>query len=270
MATQAYMSDHSPAVIRTHAWRTAQNSIAYLLPHLTPSMKILDVGCGPGSITIDLAELIPQGHITGIEYTSSPLPAARELAAQRRVSNVTFQEGDVQKLNFEDNTFDVVHAHQVLQHIADPIQGLKEMRRVCKPGGLVAVRESASMTCYPELAGLAKWRDLYYNIAKERGTNPHPGARIHVWARKAGFRGQDVKCSTGSWCFETREEREFWGGNFAERALKGAFHDHAVEGGHATEEDMREMSRVWREWVEDEEGWFGVLHGEILCTKRDS
>lgn len=144
------------------------------------------------------------------------------------------------------------------------------MRRVCKTGGVVAVKESASLNCYPEAPEMAQWQEIYFKVAGERGTNPHPGARIHVWARKAGFAPDDVKCSTGSWCFQTREEREAWGGNFAERAVGSPLSKVAVEKGYATEDFFERMRAVWMEWVENENGWYGILHGEILCTKRDA
>ncbi|KXG49273.1 uncharacterized protein PGRI_031430 [Penicillium griseofulvum] len=270
MTNQAYVADHSAPVLRTHAWRTPQNSTAYLLPHLQPTSQILDIGCGPGSITTGLAALVPAGHVTGIEPTSLPLEAARALAASEGITNISFKEGDIHALPFADESFDIVHAHQVLQHITDPIDGLREMRRVCKTGGLVAIKESASLHCYPEAPEMVKWQQIYLKVAAERGTNPHSGERIHVWARKAGFSPEDVKCSTGSWCFQTREERESWGGNFAERSVGSPLSKVAVEKGYATEEFFERVREVWLEWVEDEDAWFGILHGEILCTKRDA
>ncbi|KAL4897874.1 S-adenosyl-L-methionine-dependent methyltransferase [Aspergillus ambiguus] len=234
-----------------------------------PTSQILDIGCGLGSITTGLAALVPAGHVTGVEPTSPPLQTARALAASQGITNISFKEGDIHALPFPDEFFDIVHAHQVVQHITDPIHGLREMRRVCKTGGLVAVRESAGLHCYPESHEMAKWHEIYYKVARERGTNPHPGARIHVWARKAGFEPEDVKCSTGSWCFQTREEREYFKGNSAERSVRSPLSKIAVEKGYATEEFFEMMREVWREWVEDEDGWFAMLHGEILCTKRE-
>ncbi|KAJ5433848.1 hypothetical protein N7491_004443 [Penicillium cf. griseofulvum] len=262
MAIQAYVADHSAPVLRTHAWRTPQNSTAYLLPHLHPTSQILDIGCGPGSITTGLAALVPAGHVTGIEPTSPPLEAARALAASEGITNISFKEGDIHALPFADESFDIVHAHQVLQHITDPIDGLREMRRVCRTGGLVAIKESAGLHCYPEAPEMVQWQDIYYKVAGERGTNPHPGERIHVWARKAGFGSEDVKCNEGG--------EGVLGGNFAERSVGSPLSKVAVEKGYATEEFFQRMREVWLEWVEDEDAWFGILHGEILCTKRDA
>ncbi|KAL2818667.1 S-adenosyl-L-methionine-dependent methyltransferase [Aspergillus granulosus] len=262
-----YTTNHAPSVLATHSWRTAQNSAAYLIPHLTPSMKILDIGCGPGSITIDLALHIPQGHITGLEYVEDPLPGARELAASLGVKNITFATGDIQALPFEDNTFDVVHVHQVLQHIADPVLGLREMRRVVKPGGIVAARESDSFSWFPQNTGIENWLKVTSRVAKAKGGNPHPGRMIHVWAREAGFDVEKVKRSSGAWCFSEPEEREYWGGGMARRMEESGFVDLALGEGGITKEELEGIVHGWREWVAEENGWFGVLHGEVLCWK---
>lgn len=123
---QTYTNDHSPSVLQSYTWRDANNLASYLLPYLQPHMSsILDVGCGPGSITTDLTRKVPKGRVVGVEYVSNPLYGARALACSKGVTNVKFDVGDIH--NLPENTFDVVHAHQVLQHIADPVQAFKEM-----------------------------------------------------------------------------------------------------------------------------------------------
>ncbi|KAJ5467971.1 hypothetical protein N7475_005723 [Penicillium sp. IBT 31633x] len=166
---QVYTTDHSTSVLQTHSWRTVSNSASYLLPHLKPDMKILDVGCGPGSITISLAKEVPNGHVTGVECVSDPLEGARILAQEQGVSNVTFQEGNIHALPFGDDTFDVVHAHQVLQHIENPVQAIQEMRRVVKKGGIVACRESAELSWYPDSVRIAKWREITERMQRAKG-----------------------------------------------------------------------------------------------------
>ncbi|MGH3151677.1 MAG: class I SAM-dependent methyltransferase, partial [Streptosporangiaceae bacterium] len=105
-------------MLRSHRWRTAENSAGYLLPHLTSAARLLDVGCGPGTITADLAARA--GEVVAIDAAEDILGQARAEADQRGQANVTFQPGDVYHLDFPDGSFDVVHAHQVLQHLSDP------------------------------------------------------------------------------------------------------------------------------------------------------
>ncbi|EAU37094.1 conserved hypothetical protein [Aspergillus terreus NIH2624] len=262
-----YTTDHSSSVIQTHSWRTLSNSAAYILPHIKPDMKILDIGCGPGSITVDFATRVPQGHVTGVEYTPEPLEQARALAASQHLSNIDFQVADIHSLPFAKDTFDMVHVHQVLQHIADPVQALREMKRVAKPNGIVAARESASCTWYPENAGIATWLEVTSRVARAKGGNPHPGRYIHVWAEEAGFDRARIRKSAGSWCFSSPQEREYWGGSMAGRFRSSGFTKMATEEGLATADELETIVEGWREFVEEETGWFGLLHGEILCFK---
>ena len=269
MATQpsTYTTNHSPSVLRTHGWRTASNSAAYLIPHIKPHMTILDIGCGPGSITTDLARLVPDGHITGMEPISEPLETARALASSQGVTNISFEVGDIHSLPFPDDTFDIAHAHQVLQHIVDPVHAIREMRRVVKAGGLVACRESASMTWYPESKGLEAWDELSSRMRRAKGGSASPGSWIHAWAAEAGFERERIRKSAGTWCFSSREEREYWGGSMEGRARSSGFRRMAVEEGFASEEALEGMAGAWRAFTEDPDAWFGLLHGEIICFK---
>ncbi|CAL9367064.1 2-methoxy-6-polyprenyl-1,4-benzoquinol methylase, mitochondrial [Streptomyces sp. enrichment culture] len=265
--TAVYTHGHHPSVLRSHTWRTAENSAAYLLDSLAPHMRILDIGCGPGTITADLAALVPDGHVTGVDRAPEVLEQARATAAGRGLDNIDFAVADVHALDHPDDTFCVVHAHQVLQHVGDPVRALREMRRVTKPGGLVAVRDCdyAAMAWYPASAGLDTWLDLYRRVARANGGEPDAGRRLKSWALRAGF--TDVVATSATWTFSTPEEREWWSGLWAERTVASAYAGRAVEGGHATEAELRAASAAWREWGKRPDGWFSVPHGQILCRK---
>ncbi|MEU7417077.1 methyltransferase domain-containing protein [Streptomyces antibioticus] len=265
--TAVYTHGHHESVLRSHTWRTAANSAAYLLGSLEPHQRILDIGCGPGTITADLAALVPEGHVTGVDHAAGVLDQARATAAGRGLANVRFETADVHALPYPDGSFDVVHAHQVLQHVGDPVQALREMLRVTVPGGLVAVRDSdyAAMTWYPPSQGMDDWLDLYRRVARANGGEPDAGRRLKSWALAAGF--TDITATSATWTFSTAEERAWWSGLWADRTLASAYAERATEGGHATEEQLESVSRAWREWGEREDGWFCVLHGEILCRK---
>ena len=121
--SDTYLHGHHDSVLRSHRWRTAENSAGYLLPRLPADARVLDVGCGPGTITADLAARVPDGQVTGIDAAGDVLALARQEAERRGQANVRFDVGDVYDLGFDDGTFDVVHAHQVLQHLSDPGRG---------------------------------------------------------------------------------------------------------------------------------------------------
>lgn len=261
MAT--YTHGHHESVLRSHNVRDIANSAAYLRPHLTPETRLLDVGAGPGSITVDFAGVV--AHVTATEIDESALSLSRDLAAQRGLDNLDFSVEDVHALSFADDTFDVVHAHQVLQHVADPVQALREMRRVTVPGGLVAARDADydGFLWFPVLPELDRWLDLYRRAARANGGEPDAGRRLLAWARAAGF--DDITASASTWCYATPEEREWWGGMWADRILESALARQLVDDGLATPGDLRDISEAWKRWACDGDGWFLVPHGEILA-----
>jgi SAM-dependent methyltransferase len=261
--SDVYTHGHHESVLRSHRWRSAENSAAYLLPHLKPHMRILDVGCGPGTITAGLADRVPQGHVTGIDTAPEVLRQASELAARR--DNLDFTAGDVYALDYPDATFCVVHAHQVLQHLGDPVRALTGMRRVTKPGGLIAARDAdyGGMIWYPAIPVLDDWLALYHKVARGNGGEPDAGRRLHAWARQAGL--TDVTATSTTWTYATPPEREWWGGLWADRTVMSSYAANAINGGHATADDLERIAEGWRTWAAHQDGWFTVVNAEILC-----
>jgi ubiquinone/menaquinone biosynthesis C-methylase UbiE len=260
-----YTHGHHESVLRSHRWRTAENSAAYLLPHLRPGMSLLDVGCGPATITVDLAELIFPGRLTASEVSADALALAQAEVAARGAWNIDFAVSDVRALDFPDATFDVVHAHQVLQHVSDPVQAMREMRRVCRPGGIVAARDSdyRAFAWFPALPELTEWMALYQRMARSNGGEPDAGRRLLSWAREAGF--SEVTPTSSTWCFATPEDRAWWGGMWAERILQSDLARQALTSGAANQADLSRISAGWRSWADAGDGWLSILHGEILC-----
>ncbi|MEV6211049.1 methyltransferase domain-containing protein [Kitasatospora sp. NPDC051914] len=263
-----YTHGHQESVLRSHRSRTAADSAAYLLPELRPGQRLLDVGCGPGTITADLAERLgPEGRTVAVDTSAEVLARAAAHAAERGIGTVAFEVADVHRLPYADGAFDVVHAHQVLQHVADPVAALREMRRVTAPGGLVAVRDAdyAAMAWYPEFPELAEWSSLYRRIARANGGEPDAGRRLAAWARAAGF--TDLTATSSSWTFADPERRGWWGESWAERTEKSATAATALAEGLATAEDLARIADGWRRWAADPDGWFAVLHGELLARR---
>ena len=260
-----YTHGHGAAVLSAHSRRGAEDSAAYLLPHLNTGMDLLDVGCGPATITADLAERVAPGRVVGLDAASGALEAARATLAERDLpARVELTDGDVMSLPFDDGTFDVAHAHQVLQHLSDPVGALTEMRRVTRPGGIVAVRDAvySAMTWFPESEGMRLWRSVYMATARANGGEPDAGSRLLAWARQAGF--TDVRASASTWCYATPADRAWQSETWAQRSLT-SFGPRAVELGLASSTDLETMARAWRQWGGSEDAWFVVVHGEVIA-----
>jgi ubiquinone/menaquinone biosynthesis C-methylase UbiE len=265
--SEVYTHGHHESVLRSHTWRTAENSAAYLLPELAPGLALLDVGCGPGTITADLAARVAPGRVVGLDRSEEPLDQARQSAAQRGLTNVSYVVGDVYALDFPDATFDVVHAHQVLQHLVDPVAALREMARVTRPGGVIAVRDAdfAAMSWHPQSPGLTRWREVYQAVARGNGAEPDAGRVLLAWAHRAGF--TEVTPSAGVWCYATPADRAWWSGLWADRITQSALADQAVDSGAADREELAQLADAWRAWGEEPDGWFAVLHGELIIHR---
>jgi SAM-dependent methyltransferase len=263
-AESVYTHGHHESVLRSHRSRTVENSAAYLMAHLQPGVSVLDVGCGPGTITVDIARRVAPGVVTAVETAQDVLAEASTLAAESEVDNVVFAEADAHALAYPDNSFDIVHAHQVLQHVSDPVQSLREMRRVAKAGGLVAARDAdyAAMTWYPSIPALDEWLSVYRVTARANGGEPDAGRRLLAWARQAGF--TDVTATASTWCYADPETRAWWGHMWSDRIRRSAIAEQAVAHGHASPADLARMSDGWLEWAAADNGWFAIVHGEIV------
>ncbi len=261
-----YTHGHEDAVLRSHRWRTAENSAAYLLSRLSPGLSLLDVGCGPGTITCDLAHRVAPGPVIGVDAAEGVLIEARQLAARSGPPTVSFESGSVFDLRFDDDSFDVVHAHQVLQHVGDPVAALVEMKRVCRPGGVVAARDGdyPGFRYFPDEPDLARAIAAYGELTRANGANWDAGRRLLSWANAAGF--ATVVPSASVWCFATPEDRLWWGDLWAERFTHSLVGEQLLAHGIATPEDLAAFGDGWRRWAGSPDGWFAVLHGEVLCT----
>lgn len=260
-----YMHGHHESVLRSHEWRNLANSGAYFAGLLRPGMTVLDVGSGPGTLTFDIAARVAPGMVTGVDRSADIVAHAGEAAARRGATGVSFAVGDAYQLDFPDGSFDVVHAHQVLQHLSDPVAALREFRRVVRPGGFVVARDVdwGGTMWAPLLPGLAEWMRITQAVQRGNGGEPFAGRFLRAWALDAGF--ADVTSSASVWCFASDEQRRWWGGLWSERVTESDWGAQALEAGVADADALGAISRAWLEWAADASGWYGMPHGEIIA-----
>lgn len=239
-----YLHGYHQSVLGGHRNRTAANSAPHLLPHLRPGQRLLDVGAGAGTITCDLATAVAPGEVVAMEVSEQALELSLAEAARRGIP-LTGAVGDVHALPFDDDGFDVAHAHQVLQHVSDPVAALREMARVVRPGGVVAVRESdyGMFAWHPASAGLEEWNDLYHRAARALGAEPDAGRHLAAWAAAAGLQ---ATFSGTTWAYAGAQATD-WAEMWVQRVTESGFAATARMVG-ATDADLARLSEAWHAW----------------------
>jgi SAM-dependent methyltransferase len=261
----SYTHGHHESVLRSHTWRTAQNSAAYLLPELRAGQSLLDVGCGPGTITADLALLVAPGPVLGLDAAPDVVAQAQEHVAGLGLTNVRFEVGDLSALDYPDASFDVIHLHQVLQHLGDPVAALVALRRVLDPEGVLAARDSdySAFTWAPADPMLDRWLELYREVTARNGHDAFIGPKLLGLAHEAGF--SDVETSSSTWTYADPGSRAWWGGLWADRVRFSRFAEQAVAYGLSDEAELAAIAGAFERWASSDDAVFVIPHVEILA-----
>ena len=259
---EQYTHGHHPSVVGQHARRTAAVDAEYLLPQLRPGLRLLDVGCGPGSITAGLALAVAPGETVGVDVAPAVIEEARALHVEQ--PQLRFAVADGYALEFEAGVFDVVHAHQVLQHLARPVAALREWRRVLRPGGLVAVREAdfGTMSRWPRSPALDRFYEVYYAVAASNGVDADAGRRLAAWVTEAGY--VDLEVGATVKVFASRADVENWGYSWAERTAHSSLSEQALARGFASQPDIEELAAAWRTWADAPDAFFMYTNVHVL------
>ena len=265
----SYAMGYSDEFLQILHRRNVENNAGYLLPHLKPGLRVLDLGCGPGSISVGLAKAIEPGELHGIDMEESQIMIARASAAAGGHSNATFHVGDATDLPFEDASFDFAHTHAVLMHIPETEKTLSEIMRVLKPGGILASREmitSASFTGPAESLDPVAWA-TFGKLVAARGGSPDMGLDMKNVFIDAGF--VDIRWSASFDVFSTAEDVAFFHAFVNEWFLSDAVVEPATQFGIATREQFEQ-------WREDLDRWDGqpsalaaIAFGEAIGFKPE-
>jgi ubiquinone/menaquinone biosynthesis C-methylase UbiE len=245
------------------ATRTPQQFCTHLLPHLKPDFHILDIGCGPGSITIGLAQLVPHGQVIGIDVNQISLEIARQAATEAQVDNIEFVHGDavnlVQILEGRGQMFDAIHMHMALMYFADPVKRLQEMRQYLRPGGVVATRDSCDLRMWPDDDWFQKKRATFKKMVVSKGGSDQAGYCTHEWFRQAGWPLEKLDYGAAAFEWHTPEER-------AMVAAGGKdFRKTSLDGGFETEEESDDGHAMWDAFEKNDAARIFGLDGWVVA-----
>lgn len=263
---EAYFLADGQAQVAYVQGRRATRWVPFLLPHLRPGMRLLDVGCGVGSITLDLAELVAPGETVGIDQDASQLELARAAAASRGIASARFEAANVYTLPFLDASFDVVLAHTLLIHLSDPLRALREFRRVLRPGGLVAISDDQDTTwvVWPE-DSVARYliADLGPKAIQASGGSPFYSHSLRRLLLDAGFARTEGHAIAPE-CYGTLEETRHFASIISQQMSNPDVIARAVADGLATAEEMERMRLEALAWGERPDAYAAILYCAAL------
>ena len=266
-ATPDYTMGFSEEMLESLRRYTAESSAAYLLPQLRPGLRVLDFGCGPGTISVGLAKAVAPGEMHGIDMEESQIDVARAVAEAGGHDNATFHVGDVADLPFEDGFFDVAHCHNVLMHIPDTGAVLAEVKRVLRPGGIIACREMicGSSFTHPDFGVIRSAWDMFEDLLSADDGHPQMGRDLKNHIIEAGF--TNVRITASFDIYSTPADVAFIY-EFANKwFLSPEIVEAAIKYGASTRELCDAISAAYDSWKDHPGAFVGLAFGEVVAGK---
>lgn len=254
-----YVHGHE-AASKDMAARTAENFAAFFVPRLSPGMSLLDVGCGPGTITLGLAQLVAPGRVIGIDMGPSEVAKAAKLASEKGLTNTSFELGDAVAMRFGDAAFDVVYSSNALEHVPDSSAAVREIARVLKPGGVLGVKGGLA-SCnrlVPEPRETTRVLEIYLAVWKDMGGHPEMGIEQLQLLKRAGLSIEEV-----SGTFHTRQAQSI---HFSERLVEQSFMQRANSLGVEPSE-LKKLAEGIAAWEQDPEAFLLQAVVQVVAKK---
>ncbi len=266
-ATPDYTMGFSEEFLESMRRYTAATSAAYLLPYLRPGLRVLDFGCGLGTISSGLAQAVTPGEMHGIDMEASQIELARALAEVRGQDNATFHVGDVTDLPFADGFFDVAHCHNVLMHVPDTAAVLAEVQRVLKPGGILGCREmiSGSSFTHPDFGVIRKAWDMFEDLLAADDAHPQMGKELKAHLVAAGF--TNVRATASFHIYSAPADVAFIYQIAQQWFLAPEITEAAVKYGATTQALCDAISAAYDRWKDHPGAVCGVAFGEAVAGR---
>jgi ubiquinone/menaquinone biosynthesis C-methylase UbiE len=263
--TEKYTPGYSFSATNFMAHRKANSHAAFFKPYLKPGIKLLDCGCGPGTITFGLADWVNPGWVTALDLEKSQVEIAAKTAKELEINNIEFLRGSIYEIPLPENTFDAAFSHAVLEHLQEPVLALKEVLRVLKPGGIAGIRtpDWGGFLIKPSNPELVRAIEYYKMLQERNGGNPYIGGDLRGLLRMAGF--SNIRFYATYECYEKLSSIAEY---LAQRIEVSGESDRAIEKRLVdSEESLKTMANAIREWSKHSDSIFAQSWCEAVGEK---
>lgn len=246
---ETYTPGHSKNASSFMQERTFESHGTFFSPYLDKDSIVLDCGCGPGSITTGMASKVPQGHITGIDFGQSQIEKATQRSSEADINNVTFRVANIYSLPFEDNYFDRVFSHALMEHLSDPQKALQQIFQTLKPQGIIGL-------CSPDWGGfilspspeeVSNAVEAYKDLQIQNGGDVYVGRKLHAHLESAGFKVISTKARYE--CYDSLGRI----GTYLALQLE--------------QSGDKKSARIFRKWSQQENGMFAQAWVSAVAVK---
>jgi ubiquinone/menaquinone biosynthesis C-methylase UbiE len=264
---EQYSPGYGKELIQSFQQRSIIREAAFFVPYLRNDMTLLDCGCGPGTITSGLAQLLTHGEVIAIDIEPGQIEQAQAYALEKGITNIQFKTSSIYNLPFPNSQFDAVFAHAVFQHLNDPLSALEEIKRVLKPGGIVGLRDDdqGSLLLAPETPQMEKVIVLLKQFMRHSGGNPSVGRKHRELLRKAGFINTQAFASCeydGN--YDSTNKR----GTLAAKLIEHMTNI-AIDQGWANANEMKELELASKQWGEDPDAFDAIIWCEAIGWRKE-
>jgi ubiquinone/menaquinone biosynthesis C-methylase UbiE len=189
MKPESYTPGHSANATDFMAKRSLESHGSFFSPYLRSGLRVLDCGCGPGSITQGIAQRVSPAEVVGVDFGESQVARAKKDAAEHGIENVRFIVASCYNLPFKDASFDSVFSHALLEHLSEPKRALAEFHRVLRPDGHVGVcsPDWGGFVLAPHSSALTAAIDTYVALQSKNGGDVRVGRKLGVYLSESGF-----------------------------------------------------------------------------------
>ena len=258
---------HTDTVQRQFQARDETGPAAFLLPHLEPGMRLLDVGCGPGTVTLGLAHRIAPASAVGCDLEAGMIARATQLADDAGVGNVSFRTANILDLPFANDEFDVVFSSAVTEHLRNPQGAVAELARVAKPGGLVAITRTdwtgpLMSPDSPAMERFFTWLEAGFNA---QGGSMNSGRHIRSMTRAAGL--EDVEFFAGYINATTRERVHALVSDYTQWMDNMDIFQQLIRDGRLTAQALADTRAAMWQWADHPDAYLGVTVCRIVTRK---